>query len=36
VLPISNEHDDVTMPIATMPIYKEMDTVPHYSSLDSA
>jgi hypothetical protein len=36
VFPSRNGHDDITMPIATVPIYKELDTVPPPSSSDSA
>jgi hypothetical protein len=34
VIPNNNGHDDVTMPGATIPIYKELDTVPPFSSSD--
>jgi hypothetical protein len=33
--PSSNEHDDITMPVATVHIYKELDTISPFSSLDS-
>jgi hypothetical protein len=36
VLYSSNMHDDVTMPITIVPIYKELDTVPPSSSSDRA
>jgi hypothetical protein len=36
VLRSSNEHDDITMFIATVPIYKELDTVLPSSSSDRA
>jgi hypothetical protein len=35
VLRSSNEHGDITMPIATVPVYKELDIVPP-PSLDRA
>jgi hypothetical protein len=36
VLHSSNEYGDITMPVATVLVYKEMDTIPSYSSLDRA
>jgi hypothetical protein len=32
VLSSSNGHDDVTMPVTTAHVYKELDTVPSSSS----
>jgi hypothetical protein len=32
----SNGHDDVTMHVAIVPVYKELDTVPPSSSSDRA
>jgi hypothetical protein len=32
----SDGHDDVTMPVAIVPVYKDLDTIPPSSSLDRA